>query len=148
MVRAFMIFRSRRRFNDFIERVKGAAEKHIEQINEQVAKKEQEEPSTGKEISEFIFRDKMGVLTTVKIVIDHDLKNSIPDMNKDKIKSMVLSGEAGTLGQLLEGHSVQEDAMSKVQEFVFSPDAVRDMRAAGLEPDDVVAKMLKASGRM
>jgi len=45
-------------------------------------------------------------------------------------------------------HQVSEDAMGKVQEFVFSPNAVRDMRRNGIEPDDVVTRMLKASGRM
>ena len=138
-IRAFMIFRSRKKFNAFLQNIRKAAETKVEEQKSQ----------KGRETSEFSFRDKAGVLTTVKIVIDHDLtKEAMSEVEKSDLKSMLLSGEAGTLDQLLEGHSVHEQAMSKVQEFVFSPNAVRDMRAAGLEPDEVVTKMLKASGRM
>ena len=95
----------------------------------------------GQEISEMTFRDKDGHLNVIRIIIDHDLPDiSLPD--RDEFQSMVLKGEAGKINE------VPEKAMDKVQEFIFSPQAVRDMRRAGMEPDEVVTKMLKASGRM
>lgn len=138
-IRAFMIFRSRKKFNAFLQNIRDAAETKVT---------EEQKTAKGREVSEFSFRDKMGELATVKIVIDHDLENNMPDLDSADIKSMIMSGEAGTLDQLFDGSHVHEQAMSKVQEFVFSPKAVRDMRAAGLEPDEVVTKMLKASWRM
>ena len=96
---------------------------------------------SGKEISEMTFHDKEGNLNTIKIIIDHDLPDvSLPD--REKFKEMVLKGEAGRISE------VPEKAMEKIQEFIFSPQAVRDMRRVGMEPDEVVTKMLKASGRM
>jgi hypothetical protein len=98
----------------------------------------------GKEISEFTFRDKNGNFATVKIVVDHGLDY----FDKSEVTEMICRGDAGVLGSILDVSAIEEEKMNKVQEFVFSPAAIKDLREAGLEPDDVVIKMLRASGRM
>src|SRR6266436_8394115 len=126
------IIMMKRRMLSFIDKIKEEAPEFL---------KDQAEKGSGKETSEMTFRDKEGNLNTIKIIIDHDLPDvSLPD--REKFKEMVLKGEAGRISQ------VPEKAMEKVQEFIFSPQAVRDMRRVGMEPDEVVTKMLKASGRM
>lgn len=103
-----------------------------------------------KEISELMFRDRHGELCTVKIVIDHGLDRNLTDEDKARIRDMIISGDAGagTLDDLLHNHVVTEEEVGKVKEFVFSSDAVHKMRMAGMEPDEVVTKMLRASGRI
>ncbi|SRR6266550_2295030 len=132
------IIMMKRRMLSFIDRIKEEAPEFI---------KDQAEKGSGRETSEMTFRDKEGNLNTIKIIIDHDLPDiSLPD--REQFKEMVLKGEAGRISDMVSGHKVSEKAMEKVQEFIFSPQAVRDMRRAGMEPDEVVTKMLKASGRM
>src|SRR6266446_2870799 len=126
------IIMMKRRMLSFIDKIKEEAPEFL---------KDQADKTSGKETSEMTFRDKEGNLNTIKIIIDHDLPDvSLPD--REKFKEMVLKGEAGKI------NDVPEKAMEKVQEFIFSPQAVRDMRRVGMEPDEVVTKMLKASGRM
>ncbi len=126
------IIMMKRRMLSFIDKIKEEAPEFL---------KDQADKTSGKETSEMTFRDKEGNLNTIKIIIDHDLPDvSLPD--REKFKEMVLKGEAGRI------NDVPEKAMEKVQEFIFSPQAVRDMRRVGMEPDEVVTKMLKASGRM
>jgi hypothetical protein len=96
------------------------------------------------ETSELMFRDKDGVLNTVKIIIDHAL-DDIPEHARQELQEFA---SAGSMEDLIAGHKIEEEDMNRVQQFVFSPRAVADMRRAGLEPDEVVTKMLKASGRM
>lgn len=81
-----------------------------------------------KEVSELMFRDKNGMLCTVKIVIDHAIPSNLHD--------------------LLGNHRISEDATSQVQEFIFSPKAVAEMRENGVEPDELVRQMLRAAGRI
>lgn len=138
-VSKLLLRRNKSRFDKFIEGLKAAAKAEEEKGFVPV--------SDGKEISELTFRDKHGVMNKVRIIIDHDL-NDMKIGSKQEMEDMLKSGEAGTLSDLMSGHKVSEDAMGKVQDFVFSPQAVRDMRSSGLEPDEVVTKMLKASGRM
>ncbi len=126
------IIMMKRRMLSFIDKIKEEAPEFL---------KDQADKTSGKETSEMTFRDKEGNLNTIKIIIDHDLPDvSLPD--REKFKEMVLKGEAGRISE------VPEKAMEKIQEFIFSPQAVRDMRRVGMEPDEVVTKMLKASGRM
>lgn len=96
-----------------------------------------------KEISELTFRDKSGKFDTVKIIVDPDISPS----KEDKMEEMIFKGTDGKIGELVEGAPPAED-MVKVKDFVFSSNTVRDMRASGIEPEDVVVQMLKASGRM
>lgn len=135
-------YRSRKRFNGFLDGINSASE---EFVKDQVHREKIEKGT--KEISELSFRDKHGVMNTVRIIIDHDMADMKVGSKQD-MEGMLRTGEAGTLSDLMAGHKVSEDAMGKVQEFVFSPQAVRDMRSSGLEPDEVVTKMLRASGRM
>lgn len=127
-------YRSKRKFKKFLEGIKSASEEIVKEKSK-------------KEISELSFRDKHGVMNTVRIIIDHDMADMKVGSKQD-MEDMLRTGEAGTLSDLMAGHKVSEDAMGNVQEFVFSPQAVRDMRSSGLEPDEVVTKMLRASGRM
>src|SRR6266446_6446664 len=133
------IIMMKRRMLSFIDKIK---EEAPEFLKDQAAHIEKGKGNgTGKEISEMTFHDKEGNLNTIKIIIDHDLPDVfVPD--REKFKEMLLKGEAGRI------NDVPEKAMEKVQEFIFSPQAVRDMRRVGMEPDEVVTKMLKASGRM
>ena len=141
----FMNWRTKRNFARFLERIRDMA---AEEVTKQVGGGER-----GKEVSELSFRDKDGVMNTVRIVIDPNLDATLTDEDKEEVKS-VLSGninpnmQVGTIDDLLKGHKIEESAMEKVQEFVFSSKAVRDMRSHGIEPDEVVTKMLRASGRM
>src|SRR6266576_5984545 len=139
------IIMMKRRMLSFIDKIK---EEAPEFLKDQAAHIEKGKGNgSGKEIIEMTFHDKEGNLNTIKIIIDHDLPDiSLPD--REQFKEMVLKGEAGRISDMVSGHKVSEKAMEKVQEFIFSPQAVRDMRRAGMEPDEVVTKMLKASGRM
>ena len=136
---------STRKFSKFLERIKEMA---AEEVTKQV-----EGGERGKEVSELSFRDKNGVMNIVRIVIDPNLDEALTEEDKEEVRS-VLAGnvnpnmQVGTMDDLLKGHKIEEAAMEKVQEFVFSSKAVRDMRREGIEPDEVVTKMLRASGRM
>ena len=127
----------KRRLLSFIELIKSKAPEFIKDQ----AHREKIEKGSGLETSEMTFRDKEGHLNVIKIIIDHDLPD-LPLPDREEFQSMVLKGEAGSI------NNVPEKAMEKVHEFIFSPQAVRDMRRVGMEPDEVVTKMLKASGRM
>lgn len=133
----YRTYRRRKKFAAFVERLKSTI----------IKDETKEELKKGREVSELNFRDKSGVFTTVKIVVDHDLPDMIAD-NKEQLAEMIRKGDAGTMSDLLAGHRIEDDGMKKVQEFVFSPRSVHEMRKAGMEPDEVVTKMLKASGRM
>lgn len=101
-----------------------------------------------KEVSELSFRDKAGALCTVKIIVDHSIELS--DSDKENMKRMVERGDAdaGSLNAIIAGANYEETDMHKVQNFVFSGHAAEQMRARGIELDEVVIKMLKASGRI
>lgn len=132
----YLAYRRKRKFNNFLQHLVEEGHRAVQEISK---------PGE-REVSELSFRDKEGAMNTVRIIIDHDLKDMTG--TKEEFKEMILKGEAGTMSDILSGHKVSEDSMSKVQEFVFSPQAVRDMKRAGMEPDEVVIKMLKASGRI
>lgn len=108
--------------------------KYLIQITEEGRKKIEQ---ASREISELTFRDASGKLCKVKIVVDHSLPEKLTQMAQE-----------GSLQDLMSNHKVSEDAMGQVEEFVFSPRAVHDMRQAGMEPDDVVREMLRAAGRI
>jgi hypothetical protein len=74
-------------------------------------------------VSMLHYRDMFGKLNIAKIIID-------PSSSHD------LAG------------SVEEDEENHTQSFIFSAKAAAEMRANGVELDEVVTKMLKASGRM
>jgi len=112
--------------------------RYLAQVTEEGHKKIME---ASREVGELSFRDKSGGLCVVKIVVDHNL----PDHLMDAFKA---ADASGNLQDIMSGHKVSEDAMGQVEEFIFSPRAVRDMRAAGIEPDEVVRQMLRAAGRI
>lgn len=122
----------RRKFQRYIEQVQNSVPEFI--------------ANQTREVSELSFRDKQGILNTVRIVVDPSMHDVLP--GSYELQDMMDRGEAGTLEGLMAGHKISEEAASRVQEFVFSPIVVQRMRAAGMEPDEVVTKMLKASGRM
>lgn len=122
--------------------------KYIRQLTEEGQRAIRE---ASREVSELTYRDKYGALHVVKIVVDHSLQDNLSDEDKDKMKAMVASGNAGFAGSLQElmgGHRISEDAIGRVEEFVFSTKAVEDMRAQGMEPDEMVRQMLRAAGRI
>lgn len=132
--------RSRRsKFDSYMERLQAVSD-GLHQMNE----------ASDKEVSELHFRDKSGKLCTVKIVIDHSIKGNLTEEDRDKMRAIVLNRDAnsGKLLDLISGASVEESELKQVQQFVFSQQAVEQMREYGLEPDDVVRRMLKASGRI
>lgn len=77
-------------------------------------------PVTGEpEVSELTFRDTNGKLQTVKIIV------SPTDSHADP--------------KILDANS---------NEFIFSQDVVDRMRSNGVEPDEAVTTLLRASGRL
>ena len=105
--------------------------------------KEKRAVPDNREISEFMFRDRNRKLQTVKIIIDPNLPEmeDMDDTSDLRVMTVPGKGEA-TL------HSPEPVEMNKVRDFVFTPQCVRDMRAAGMEPEDLVARMLRDAGRM
>lgn len=80
---------------------------------------------------ELHFRDTSGNFQMVKIIIDYGITD-------EEIEQM--QGDWVSTTKTLPPDNIKE--------FVFSPKAVREMRANGVEPDDVVRDILIASGRM
>lgn len=113
-----------------------------------IKKAEEEHRDRGpKEVMPFQWRHE-GKLQTVNIVIDPALDEPL-HLTKERFEEMVKEGNAGRMSDLMEKLSGQKpEDFEKVQEFVFSRKSVTQMKAAGLTPEDIVAKMLKAAGRM
>jgi hypothetical protein len=149
----FMRWRQRHQFDRFLHQVRKMGTEEALRLAEQgkESRRIEREKEGGREVSELSFRDKDGVMNTVRIIIDPDLE--VPEEDKKMIKA-IMAGErapdyqCGSINDLLSGCKIEEQAMERVQEFVFSANAVRNMREDGLEPDEVVTRMLKASGRM
>lgn len=116
-----------RKFKSYVEKIKAEGHQAVKDAS--------------REISELIFRNKEGKLCTVKIVIDHDIGNTLSEHINDTKFS-------GNLHDLMSGHKIAESAIGQTEEFIFSSKAVQDMRALGMEPDDVVRQMLRAAGRI
>lgn len=112
--------------------------RYLQQLTQEGAKMVRD---AAREVSELTFRDKEGELHTVKIIVDHSLKDDLSEKDMAKVEKF-------NLQDMLSNHKVSEDAMGQVEEFVFSAKAVQDMKAGGMEPDDLVRQMLKAAGRI
>jgi hypothetical protein len=97
--------------------------------------------------SQLYLRNKQGKLFKVNIIIDPDLEGK-PVPSPDRLKELADRGEAGTLSDLISGKTVASEELYEVSDFVFSPAMVRQLSEAGLEPDDVVIRMLRATGRI
>jgi hypothetical protein len=138
----FISDRRTKRFDRYIAQLRAEADDAVRKIQSHQplmdAMRSHVSPELSQEISEFTYRGSDGNLDTVKIIIDHGL---------DDVAGA--SGIQGTIEDITGDQSTVEDSrMHGIKEFVFSANAVRDMRMAGIEPDEVVVKMLKASGRM
>lgn len=127
--------RDNKKFEDFIQDLKAQGE---ELLASQVR-------ASHKEVSQLMFRDKTGALCTAEIVIDPDLPE-LPNMDKEALFKMVQSGEVGTINDMMEGK--HKGSMDDVERFIFSSKTVQQMREHGLEIDEFVRNMLKASGRI
>jgi hypothetical protein len=90
-----------------------------------------------------------GKFQEVEIVIDPGLDTMIPG-SQEEFEAMVKKGDAGTLGQLLSELSKkpEREELNTIDKFIFSKKSVEQMRMAGISPDELVVKMLKAAGRM
>jgi len=97
--------------------------------------------------SQLYLRNRQGKLFKVNIIIDPSLE-SRPMPSPDRLKELADRGEAGTLSDLISGKTVASEELYEVSDFVFSPAMVRQLNEAGLEPDDVVIRMLRATGRI
>jgi len=97
--------------------------------------------------SQLYLRNRQGKLFKVNIIIDPSLE-SRPMPSPDRLKELADKGEAGTLSDLIAGKTVANKELYEVSDFVFSPAMVRQLNEAGLEPDDVVIRMLRATGRI
>jgi hypothetical protein len=84
---------------------------------------------SNREVSELHFRDITGRPRIVRIVVDYGLTDEVLS---DGLIDFVRSTKVA----------------NNTDEMIFSPRAVRELRAKGLEPDDVVRQMLIASGIM
>lgn len=135
MYRRYRAKRGMSNLNDMIARMKKEAEEAIR--NSQKNDTE----------THFLRWRHKGQMQEVKIIIDPSLDNISSEVD---IKDAVLRGEAGQLAALMDGDVSQEikDKMASQEAFVFSRRSVENMRIAGLSPDEVVTKILKAAGRM
>lgn len=131
--------RNKRKFNTYVNNLKSFGET-LEKMNE----------ASSKETSELTFRDISGKLCTVKIVIDYDLDKNLSEADRDKLRDMVLRGDAnsGRVDDIIANAKYKEGELDKADQFIFSGHAVNAMRQQGIEPDEVVRRMLKASGRI
>jgi len=125
-------------------------ERYLENIRKNATDAVEEAVKGQREVSELTFRDKSGVMNTVRIVIDPNVMDKFSDEEKDQVAKRIMAGEeGGSLQELVDGtQRISEDAMGKVQEFIFSPNSVKRMRQQGMEPDEVVTMMLRSAGRM
>lgn len=128
IVRVIKWYRAERRFRSFIKQVADEGAKAVR--------------NASREVSELTFRDSKGDIKTVKIVVDHALQQDhIPD------KEIDFSGNS-LKDLMMTNHKITEDVLGQVEEFVFSPKCIQDMKAHGMEPDEVVREMLRAAGRI
>jgi hypothetical protein len=125
-------------FQDFLDRIKREGEEKLKEYNLDT-----------KETSELYLRDKAGKMFEVKIVVDEALDGDNFD-TPDEFNEKVSIGEAGRLKDLMtDGQNAKVDSrIGDCKEFVFSKKSVDDMRKVGLQPEDIVVKMLRAAGRI
>jgi hypothetical protein len=105
-------------------------------------------PPAKPEVQKFQWRFD-GKFQEVEIVIDPGLDTMIPGSQED-FEALIKKGDAGTLGQLLSELSKkpEKEELNTVEKFIFSKKSVEQMRMAGMSPDELVVRMLKAAGRM
>lgn len=128
------------KFSDYISKL---AEEGNKLIQETVVEK----VNRATEVHTFQWRHE-GEMHEVKIIIDPSLDTIIPG-TRSEFEQMLKSGDAGTFSQLLSSLSTkQEEGLQKVDKFIFSRKSVDQMRIAGMSPDELVVRMLKAAGRM
>lgn len=102
----------------------------------------------GVEVQTFHWRHK-GKMQEVKIIIDPALDTVIQG-SREEFEKLLQSGEAGSLEDLMN-HLAKPDSkqkLSEITEFRLSRKSVEQMRLVGKEPEEVVAQMLRAAGRM
>jgi len=103
------------------------------------------EDASNKSTAELSYRDISGKLVTVKITVDYALDGGIaPEI----VRSLLDRGGIGMLASVLGGDSEIAKKMRDATEFVFSHRTVSQIKACGMELEDFVAKILKATGRM
>src|SRR6266478_4538415 len=96
IIRRRMIAANNQKLVSFIERLKSEADLIKDKI--------EKDHKIGREISELVFRDKEGILNTVRIVIDHGL-DDLSASDQEELKGMVLK-EKGTPVDLVSGHDI------------------------------------------
>jgi hypothetical protein len=131
------------KLDDMISRLKQEAQEAMEAMKIEI----KQTPSTP-ETHVLSWRYK-GELQQVKIVIDPALDTAI-EGSREEFEQLVKEGDAGKLQDLLDGLASNDakDRISAQDIFVFSRKAVEQMKMADMSPDDIVTKILKASGRM
>ncbi len=97
-------------------------------------------------VQEFMWRHG-GKINTVNIVIDPNLDECF-QKSPEEFSEAVKSGELGKLEALMGDLANGKNDLKETTDFVFSAKAVVQMKAMGVEPEDLVSKMLKAAGRM
>lgn len=106
-------------------------------------------PKKPREVQEFSWRHE-GKLNSVKIIIDPNIADATRVSEKE-FAELIKGGDAASLIDLVNGMATDEGKkkkMSEVKEFIFSSTSVKQMRQAGMSPEDIVIKMLKSAGRM
>jgi hypothetical protein len=89
-----------------------------------------------------------GKTNEVEIIIDPSLDTTISG-TRDEFEAMLKKGDIESLEGLLAGLSTRKDEkLINLNKFIFSKKSVEQMRIAGLSPDELVVKMLRAAGRM
>lgn len=145
--------RGAKNVESLIDKIKKDAMETLERMKkEAMAKAElarKESPQDNKpEVHTFQWRHQ-GKTNEVKIVIDPAL-DSVISGTREEFEQLVKTGNAGSLEDLLNGLSKADEKkkLAEVEQFTFSRKSVEQMKMAGISPDDLVAKMLKAAGRM
>ena len=132
-------FQRKRRMKQFINKIKCQADDFLKELQAQGKPSE-------KQTSELTFRDAKGGLSVVKITVDPALDNI--QLDEDDMAQMMADGIGGRGLDLIQHGSEAAKKAANQEEFVFSPKGVAMMRGMGMEPEEIVTKMLKASGRM
>ncbi len=118
-------------------------DKMIEALKAEAERLEKE--NSAKTTAVLTYRSTSGKLETVKITIDPSADTLF---SQDTLKALVAGGHGGMLQDALSGDKETAQKMNDTEEFVFSSKSAALMRSMGMEPEEVVTQILKATGKM
>lgn len=132
----------REKFDHFIDSLNQMADEVRQQALKEASYKER---PGGREESIFQWRHG-GEMHEVKIIIDPELDSRTPK-DMDELRKMVADGSAGNIEDISGDEKAKKSLLTQT-EFRFSRRTVEHLRQAGKTPDEIVAKILRDTGRM